>query len=180
MGTRNTLKAALLMAVAGCSGAEAPSSTLFETENSKPNDTADSGSDSGSPEEGAGSSAGLQCVPGQSIPCVGVGGCEGGQVCRDDGRGYGTCDCGDSSQPRDAGLEDGDSGPINNGGDPDPLPYDCETTFACDCTPQPDNGWCREGGSSNPNYQNLYNGCKGRPKHCVLTGEGTAWWCCKY
>ena len=33
------------------------------------------------------------CVPGQSIECVGAGGCSGGQVCLADGSGFGTCEC---------------------------------------------------------------------------------------
>jgi hypothetical protein len=34
------------------------------------------------------------CSPGQSIACVGVGGCAGGQACNSDGSGYGPCLCG--------------------------------------------------------------------------------------
>jgi hypothetical protein len=37
----------------------------------------------------------MQCSPtGQSVTCVGPGGCDGAQVCRADGS-YGDCDCGD-------------------------------------------------------------------------------------
>lgn len=35
-----------------------------------------------------------QCVPGESVACVGVGGCSGGQVCNADGKSFGACDCG--------------------------------------------------------------------------------------
>ena len=33
------------------------------------------------------------CVPGQSVACVGVGGCPGGQSCLLDGSGYSACSC---------------------------------------------------------------------------------------
>lgn len=35
-----------------------------------------------------------QCTPGQSVACVGKGGCPGGQVCEKDGSGLGECECG--------------------------------------------------------------------------------------
>ena len=34
------------------------------------------------------------CVPGATQACVGPGGCSGGQACRADGAGFGSCDCG--------------------------------------------------------------------------------------
>jgi hypothetical protein len=34
------------------------------------------------------------CAPGATQECVGVGACKGGQQCRDDGTGWGQCDCG--------------------------------------------------------------------------------------
>lgn len=49
-------------------------------------------------EGGDGGSSGA-CVPGQSVACIGPGGCEGGQVCREDGTGYGECDCGGGDAP---------------------------------------------------------------------------------
>lgn len=33
------------------------------------------------------------CAPGRSEPCTGPAGCQGGQVCDDDGAGYGECVC---------------------------------------------------------------------------------------
>jgi hypothetical protein len=36
------------------------------------------------------------CVPGQSIACVSQSGCNGAQVCKDDGTGYGPCACFDA------------------------------------------------------------------------------------
>jgi hypothetical protein len=39
------------------------------------------------------------CIPGQSVACVGPGGCSTNQVCNGDGSGYGPCDC---SLPTDA------------------------------------------------------------------------------
>jgi MYXO-CTERM domain-containing protein len=37
---------------------------------------------------------GSVCIPGQSIACVGVGGCAGGQVCSNQGTSFGACVCG--------------------------------------------------------------------------------------
>jgi hypothetical protein len=37
------------------------------------------------------------CVAGQSIGCVGPSGCEGYQICADDGASYGSCQCGSKS-----------------------------------------------------------------------------------
>ena len=34
------------------------------------------------------------CVPGTTQLCVGPGGCQGGQACQADGRGFEPCDCG--------------------------------------------------------------------------------------
>jgi hypothetical protein len=34
------------------------------------------------------------CVPGAAQPCTGPGGCQGGQVCADDGSKFMGCDCG--------------------------------------------------------------------------------------
>lgn len=39
-------------------------------------------------------SGGRVCVPGSTQACVGPGACSGGQVCGEDGKGYGSCDCG--------------------------------------------------------------------------------------
>ncbi len=41
----------------------------------------------------AGASA-AACVPGVSQSCAGPGGCSGAQICADDGRRFGACDCG--------------------------------------------------------------------------------------
>jgi hypothetical protein len=35
----------------------------------------------------------LACAPGKSIACAGPGGCEGDQVCKEDGSGFSTCNC---------------------------------------------------------------------------------------
>src|SRR5262249_55630252 len=61
------------------------------------------------------------CTPGQSIACVGPGGCAGGQSCKADGSGYEPCDCGGSSTPdaatdsADGGSNDGASGDSPDG-----------------------------------------------------------------
>lgn len=46
------------------------------------------------------------CTPGQSVACVGPGGCAGGQACNADGTAYEACDCGGST---DAGPEASDA-----------------------------------------------------------------------
>ena len=46
------------------------------------------------------------CTPGQSVACVGPGGCAGGQACNADGTAYAACDCGGST---DAGSDDSDA-----------------------------------------------------------------------
>lgn len=56
------------------------------------------------------------CAPGESVACVGPGGCSGAQVCRGDGAGFRACDCGgggadlgvglDAGNPGDAGVSD--------------------------------------------------------------------------
>lgn len=37
------------------------------------------------------------CTPGATQKCVGAGACDGGQICKEDGSGYGMCDCGGSA-----------------------------------------------------------------------------------
>jgi hypothetical protein len=39
------------------------------------------------------------CFPGATQPCVGPGGCAGGQACSADGSAFGTCDCGQRPSP---------------------------------------------------------------------------------
>lgn len=56
-----------------------------------------------SSDEDSSSKAGATaCVPGVSTACTGPAGCAGGQVCREDGSGYGPCDCGSA---QDAGAD---------------------------------------------------------------------------
>lgn len=45
------------------------------------------------------------CTPGATIACVGPAGCSGGQACKQDGTGYGLCDC---------GVADGGGGDADN------------------------------------------------------------------
>jgi hypothetical protein len=55
------------------------------------------------------------CVPGTSIACVGVGNCDGWQVCRGDGAGYDACFC---SSADDGGADDaGPDAAIDPAGD---------------------------------------------------------------
>lgn len=68
------------------------------------------------------------CTPGISVACVGPGGCSGAQVCKDDGTGYGRCDCGggvdsggsDTSTLPDTDVDSSvvpDSAPTDSGSD---------------------------------------------------------------
>lgn len=52
--------------------------------------------DEGAPrsERALGTETAERCMPGATQACVGPGGCSGGQACREDGGGYGPCDCG--------------------------------------------------------------------------------------
>jgi hypothetical protein len=57
-----------------------------------------------------------ECIPGQSVACVGPGGCTGGQACNSAGTGYDTCQC--SASGNDGGSPDGgapDGGPFDAG-----------------------------------------------------------------
>ena len=63
-----------------------------------------------SPEAGCGSSASKVCTPGQSVACVGVGACQGGQLCKADGTGYEACLCGGGAG------SGGSSGGLGGGG----------------------------------------------------------------
>ena len=76
-----------------------------------PNSSADSGPELGptreagavdatvGPDATSDAAQGVLCVPGQSIACVGIGGCSSGKVCNGEGSGYGPCDC---APPTDA------------------------------------------------------------------------------
>jgi len=60
--------------------------------------------------QASGCSSSKSCIPGQSIACVGVGGCRGGQQCTTDGSGYGPCQCGSSTSATGSGGTTGTSG----------------------------------------------------------------------
>lgn len=53
------------------------------------------------------------CTPGESVACVGPGGCNGGQACNADGTGFDPCSCGDPGG--DSGTTA--DGPIGVGND---------------------------------------------------------------
>lgn len=50
------------------------------------------------------------CVPGKSEACVGPGACQGGQVCKADGSGFGPCDCGAGGAGGSVGGAGGSAG----------------------------------------------------------------------
>jgi hypothetical protein len=52
----------------------------------------------------------LSCIAGATQACVGPGGCSGGQACRPDGLGFGSCDCGPLKAP---GSDAGPSNPTD-------------------------------------------------------------------
>jgi hypothetical protein len=65
-------------------------------------------------------SAAHHCTPGATQRCVGAGACDGGQICKEDGSGYGSCDCGDrtsssKSPPEPAAQEIGSTEPTKEG-----------------------------------------------------------------
>ena len=84
-------------------------------------------------------SAGPTCAAGQSIACVGIGGCAGGQVCAADGSGYGACVCGGNQDggvdaATDSGGSVGDSGDSGDSGDaarPSTIGKACSTDATC-------------------------------------------------
>jgi hypothetical protein len=43
-----------------------------------------------------------RCFPGATQACLGPGACKGAQTCRNDGAGYGACDCGGAAPSRTA------------------------------------------------------------------------------
>jgi hypothetical protein len=49
------------------------------------------------------------CVPGQSIGCIGPGGCSTNQVCSSDGSGFGPCDCASTDASTTPGCVPGQS-----------------------------------------------------------------------
>ena len=65
----------------------------------------------------SGGNGGTSCAPGISQSCVGAGGCAGGQVCKQDGSGFGACDCGSGS---DGGSHDGSAQDSSGGMDATP------------------------------------------------------------
>jgi hypothetical protein len=50
------------------------------------------------------------CRPGETQKCVGPGACAGGQACKDDGSGFGPCDCADTTKDRVPAVVDRDGG----------------------------------------------------------------------
>jgi hypothetical protein len=52
------------------------------------------------------SSPSTECIPGESVACVGVGGCTGGQICSSSGDSFGPCECAHhDSGSNDASLD---------------------------------------------------------------------------
>lgn len=68
------------------------------------------------PDGGPDTGSGRVCSPGAQVACACVGGAAGAQVCRNDGSGYGACDCPDAGGVVDAGSDSGaDAGVIDSG-----------------------------------------------------------------
>lgn len=169
------------LALAACGGAGSESEELFDDgvgghgSSGALTPDADSGVEDGATgEDGA---APMVCAPGKVEACPCPGGGQGAQACRDDGSGFEPCECGGGDDPADAGSDTSDD--VANGGGADPLPYDCETTYACGCTLS-GGSWCLGDPNISPEYTKLYSGCTGRPKHCQEVAGHAGWWCCKY
>jgi hypothetical protein len=96
-GSMRPFVVASLLAALGCGGTE-----LITT------DTSDGGraleADSSYDATTDAGSVSTPCIPGQSVACVGPGGCSSNQVCKDDGSAFGPCDC---AQPVESGTLDG-------------------------------------------------------------------------
>jgi len=56
------------------------------------------------------------CVPGASAECTGVDGCSGYQLCEEDGRAYGPCQCGGASGASGSSGAPGGGAPSTSGG----------------------------------------------------------------
>lgn len=67
-------------------------------------------------EPGPGGAAAPVCTKGATQRCVGPGACEGGQVCSEDGSGFGPCDCGSGA----SSVPSPKSGPRDEKGAPAP------------------------------------------------------------
>jgi hypothetical protein len=80
------------------------------------------GGNGGTPDAGGDVSMAMTCTPGQSIACVGSGGCSGGQACTSDGSGYGACECAAGSDGGDASTGTGSDGATGEAGKPDAGP----------------------------------------------------------
>ncbi len=66
---------------------------------------------------GSSGSGSKTCVPGESVACVGAGGCAGGQMCNAEGSGFGACDCGSTADAGHVDAGHGDGGV--DGGSPE-------------------------------------------------------------
>lgn len=69
----------------------------------------------GGPAGAAGAGGAAVCTPGTTQECVGPGACKGGQACKDDGTGYGACDCGTGGAAGAGGAEGGAAGVAQGG-----------------------------------------------------------------
>jgi len=60
------------------------------------------------------------CVSGETVACVGAGGCRGSRACLPDGSGFGACEC-VTDPDEDMGMASEDMGPADMGADPDDM-----------------------------------------------------------
>jgi fibro-slime domain-containing protein len=90
-GGAGALRAGLALALflAACGGGDGTDSLFSSSSRSGGTGPVD-----GAAGNGTGAGASETCTPGDTRECVGPGACRGGQMCDDDGAGWGDCDCG--------------------------------------------------------------------------------------
>jgi len=121
-------------------------------------------------EDGAAQRQGISqvCEPGKSAACVGPAGCTGGQVCAEDGKGWGECVCYPNSDSGDAPHDAASTGCIGNcwGTCVEPGPGMVSTEY-CE-------GTCN--GVKSPNQSGnaqCYGSCEGRAFNCLGECRGS-------
>lgn len=108
----------------------------------------------------------MLCTPGQSVGCVGPGGCQGAQACRDDGGGFEACDCGTTTASSTAS-----SSSSATGGAQCIFANGCQKVEGIGCT----------GTKGEQGFTLEYKNCDTVPPCCVpsYAYNGEEYYCCK-